>query len=185
MNPPTTADRMNFWMHCYARASFMQARMFIEKLLELDPPPNDILRRALTAAIIATYCRPFKQRKPVRLSDEVVPSAHRERHDALVEMRDKVVAHRDLDGPVTEWGFVSQLQVNVHAKGMKIDTLSPIILNDMAKRALPLIDALIDKMDAHANVFVRDHLQHAIPGDGSYVVSLDDAPQEWLIRNTP
>lgn len=172
-------------MHCYARASFMQARMFIEKLLELDPPPNDILRRALTTAIIATYCRPFKQRRPVRLSDDSVPHSHRETHDALIEMRDKVVAHRDLDGPVTDWGFVSQLQVNVHAGGLTIDTLSPIILKDMAERALPLIDALIGKMDAHANVFVRDHLQNAIPGDGSYVVSLDDMPHKWLIRNTP
>jgi hypothetical protein len=167
MHTPTKAERISFWQHSYARASFVQTRLFIDLLLKLDPPMNDTLRRALTVAILGVYSRPFKQRKIVRLPDDIVPAPFRDTHDIMIEIRDKVVAHRDLDGPIAEWGFISQLQVNIRSKQMTIDTISSIISNDKAREILPLLDCLIAKMGEAATSFVQRYLAHLPSTDAS------------------
>lgn len=182
MNAPTKAERIAFWQQSYARASFVHARLYIELLLNSNPPTDSTLRRALTAAILVAYSGPFKQRKQVRLPDDIVPPEHRDTHNAMIELRDKVVAHRDLDGPVAEWGFVSQLQLKVRAKELTVDTRTPCITNEKATECLPLIKFLIAEMLQGVAGFVILHLKNIPVQDASYVVSLDDTPPQWLIH---
>jgi hypothetical protein len=127
MEPPTQTERISFWQHSYARSSFVEARIQCELLLKTNPPPNSGLRRALTIAIVTLYSRPFKQRKAVRLSEGVVPSEFRPTHDDIIEIRDKSIAHRDLDGPVADWGFISQVRVLIESGGLTVHTISPIL----------------------------------------------------------
>jgi hypothetical protein len=184
MERPSQAERIAFWEHSYARASFVQARLYLELLLSADPPLDSLFRRALTISILAVYCRPFKQRSKVRLSEDTVPSEHRKTHDIMIELRDKVVAHRDLDGPVTEWGFVSQLQVNLRSQSLTVDTISPTMPNEKARETLPLIDHLIAEMDRKVDAFFAKYLTQLPPDDASYVVSLDESPTDWLVRTS-
>lgn len=179
INPPSQADRIQFWKHAYARASFVQSQVFIELLLRENPDFNTTLRRALTVAIVTTYCRPFKQRKPVRLSDEIVPSKYQEIHNKAIELRDKVIAHRDIDGPTADWGFVSQLRVTVGQTGVTFDTLSPNIDNDMATNLKPLIKELVVMMDTEMTPFLKKF--NPLPPPATYVISLEETPTEWLI----
>lgn len=182
MNTPSKADRVSFWQHSYARSSFIQAHLFTELLLRISPPINDTLRRALTIAIVTAYSRPYKQRKPVRLSDDIVPTEFRGTHDSIIEIRDKSIAHRDLDGPVADWGFISQLRVTLKAGQLTIDTISSIFSDEKARELLPLLDFLIPEMDRLSLAFVNDHLTPLQASDGSYVVSLDETPDQWLLR---
>lgn len=99
MTIPSRQERLEFWKHAYAWQSFMDAKDFSERLLSLNLPLDDLIRKSLSISILTTYCRPFKQRAQVRLSDDLVPGAHRVTHNSAIEMRDKVVAHRDTDGP--------------------------------------------------------------------------------------
>lgn len=181
MNTPSKSERISFWQHSYARSSFIQARLFIDLLLRINPPMNDTLRGALTIAIVVVYCRPFKQRDPVRLPKSIVPTEYRDAHNSTEDIRDRVIAHRDLDGPVTDWGFVSQLQVIVQSKQLTIPTISSIITDDKARELLPLLDYLIPKMDESVESFVHRYLPPFASMDGAYVVSLDDNPKQWLI----
>ena len=157
--------------------------MFVELLLNLNPPLNDVARKALTVAITVAYCRPFKQRRQVKLSEDVVPTHFKDIHDNLVVHRDKAVAHHDLDGPVADWGFISQLQINIMSGQMTHDTLSPVLPNETAHDMIPLLIFLIEKMDESINAFQQSYLSRLPPTDASYVVSLDDNPTEWLITN--
>jgi hypothetical protein len=125
MTSPSRIERITFWKHAYARSSFIQAGLFAQLLVQNDPPDGSVPRQALTYAIVTAYCRPFKQRNEVRLSRDVVPFDFLKLHDETVEMRDKIIAHRDLDGPIADWGFVSQLEVAADATGITINTLSP------------------------------------------------------------
>ena len=181
MNTPSKAERISFWQHSYARASFIQTRLFIDLLLRVDPPTNDTFRRALTIAIVVAYCRPFKQREPVRLPKSLVPVQFRDAHDSTEEIRDKVIAHRDLDGPVTDWGFISQIQVIVQSKQITTPTINSIITNDKARDLIPLLDYLIEKMEEAQDAFAHRYLPPFVSTEASYVISLDDDPEQWLI----
>ena len=181
MNVPNKAERISFWQHAYARASFTDARIQCEFLLGSNPPENSTLRRALSIAIVTLYSRPFKQRKLVRLSEDVVPVKFRETHDGVIEIRDKSIAHRDLDAPVADWGFISQLRVNLHSGELTINTISPILENEKARQLLPLLDVLIAHMGTLSLEFINKFLLSMHVSDGSYIVSLEDSRSPWLI----
>lgn len=182
MKNPTREERISFWSHNYARSSFIQAQASIELLLYSNPPLNDPLRRALTVAIVCMYCRPFKQRNAVRLSGDTVLSEHRETHDTLIVERDKVIVHRDLDGPSFDWGFISQLQINFKDTSCTVNTISPCISNEKAIDIHSLLSFLIEEMDGRVNSFMARHVLHLPPMNASYVVSLEENPHEWLIQ---
>jgi hypothetical protein len=181
MNAPSKAERISFWQHAYARASFTDAHIKCEFLLSTNPPENSTLRRALSVAIVTLYSRPFKQRRLVRLSEDIVPAEFRTTHNDVIEIRDKSIAHRDLDAPVADWGFISQLRVNIHLGELTINTISPILENEKARELLPLLDALIAKLGVLSLQFINTFLLPMHTPDGSYIVSLDDSPTPWLV----
>lgn len=179
ITPPSAVERLEFWKYAYARSSFVQTRTFIELLIREDPGFNTTLRRALTVAILVTYCRPFKQRKPVKLNRDVVPARYLWVHNEAVELRDKVLAHRDVDGPVADWGFISQLRVTIEAPGVVVDTLSPNLNNGTASELASLIHELVDVMEKRTAPLLR-RLHDPIPANGTYTVSLEENPSRWL-----
>jgi hypothetical protein len=181
MTAPSKEERISFWQHSYARASFTEAKIECEFLLSTNPPPHFTLRRALSVAIVTLYARPFKQRKAVRLSEDIVPVEFRATHDDLIEIRDKSIAHRDLDAPIANWGFISQVRVNVQAGELTINTISPILTNEKAHELLPLLDTLIAQMAAVPLEFINKYLIQMHASDGSYIVSLDESPSPWLL----
>ncbi len=182
MKPPSREERILFWQHAYARSAFIDADHYVAKILEGDAPLGSLDRKALTAAFVGAYGRPFKQRKAVRLSEDIIPTEHRDTHNSIIQIRDKIVAHRDLDGPVAEWGFVSELRVDIKAGEMAINTRSPFISDETAQATRPLIAHLISLADRTIDDFVRQYIMPGVtPEDASYVVSLEENPEHWLI----
>lgn len=179
MTTPTLEQRISFWKCAYARASFVDTQIFLEQLLSCKLTLTHPLRKATSIAVLTTYCRPFKQRAAVRLNEDVVPAQYRDLHNSLLEMRDKVVAHRDLDGPNAEWGFVSQLEITVSDSEIVIDTNSPVLPDLKAKEILPLCSHLIESMDNSVNKFVAMFRVQFSTEEGVYVLRLDDEGPEW------
>ena len=177
---PTKTERIAFWKHSNARSSFVQADQFARRLFRDSPSLDRTLRDAVTFGIITAYGRPFKQRLEVRLSRDVVPEQHQVLHDDLIEMRDKVVAHRDLDGPEADWGFVSQVQIVSYGSEVEINTLSPIIPSEMAEEISPLCVMLVNSMAEKMKPFLS-YLRPP-PTAGHYTVDLAEKPTEWLHR---
>lgn len=179
MNKPSLEERIAFWKHAYARASFVDARIFLEQILESRMSLTHPVRKAMSIAALVTYCRPFKQRSTVRLPDEIIPVQYNDLHDSLIEMRDKVVAHRDLDGPIADWGFLSQLEIEVSGGNLVINTNSPVLPDQKAKYMLPLCDHLIAAMDEVVNDFAGRFLGQLASQQGVHVLCLDDATPDW------
>lgn len=176
---PSKSERVAFWKHAYAWSSFMHADQTAVMLLQLNPPVRSLLRQALTCALTVAYAAPFKQRTAVRLlENEVIPPDLRPIHDGLIEHRDKVIAHRDLDGPIAEWGFVSQLVVNADAQGVTIETLIPIVDNESAMDMRRLFSTLIARMSKEMAPFLNDYAV-PLPPPGKYLLALDDSV-DWL-----
>jgi hypothetical protein len=93
---PSKEHRIAFWRDSYARSSFVHAAEFVRAMFHDKIGLYSVERDAFTIAITAAYGRPFKQRKSVRLSEDLIPAEHKETHKSVIEMRDKVIAHRDL-----------------------------------------------------------------------------------------
>lgn len=142
-------------------------------------------RDVFSIAITAAYARPFKQKRAVQLSADIVPEKFKETHGAVILMRDKVIAHRDLDGPQAEWGFVSDLLITVTSGHLELNTISPKITDDLGNKLLSLTSFLIDVLDLKINAFVGKHFGRIVHNQGIYVVGLDENPSDWLFKKMP
>jgi hypothetical protein len=182
MTIPTKDERTEFWKNAYARASFVNARIFAEQILETKLPLDNPIRKALSIAFLTTYGRPFKQRKNIRLSDDIIPPEYVEEHNTAIELRDKVVAHRDLDGPVAEWGLVNQLEFTVDRKEIEVNTNSPVMLDDISRKLILLVDRLIEIMDSANGDFALKYFSELELKPGEYILRLDDDPKEWIAQ---
>lgn len=179
---PTQDERLAFWKHAYARASFLDAQTFTRHVMEAQLPLTNQTRKAMTIAAVTAYGRPFKQRANVRLSEDIIPAEHRETHDSTIEMRDKVIAHRDLDGPVADWGFISQLEFVIGEDDLMIKTRSPVMTDEIAQALLPLLDWLIYTMNNAVEPFVETHLVSLASQPGIYVLQLGNHQAGWTTR---
>ncbi len=178
---PPRHERVEFWKHAYARASFIDAQIFLEDLLSQKPEGFSPLRKLFTIAILTLYARPFKQRRPVRLENEVIPIEHKQVHDWTIEHRDKVVAHRDLHAAVTTWGFINQLRLVTDQVGFTIHTLSPYMPDEMAQELLALVKILIQTMEERTKPFLENYFRLPSVAPGEYVMNLkDETPPRWL-----
>jgi len=182
MSIPSQEERLAFWKFAHARASFVDARIFIELVLKSSLPLNDPVRKALTIAVLTTYARPFKQRPKVQLPRDAVANEYLDLHDNMILRRDKVVAHRDVDAPTADWGTLNQVEFAVDAGGLEVNTESPVILDQTAREILPLLDNLIGKMDEQVNAFVQRHGPDLIGKLGAHVLMTDADPTRWLVR---
>ena len=183
MNTPTQDDRLEFWKFSYARSAFVDAQIFAEELLASGAPLHSTMRKAFSIAIATAYSRPFKQRSAVRLPKDIVPAEHRETHDSVIDIRDKVIAHRDVDGPIADdFGLLNQLRITIRNGELIVNTISPTMPDDKAEQVLRLTQCMVKKMDYHINTFVQKLLPSAITSQGTFTLSLEENPSEWLIR---
>jgi hypothetical protein len=179
MPSPSREERLEFWKHAYAWQSFIDAKNYSERLLALNLPLTDLVRKAFTIAILTTYCRPFKQRPLVRLSADLVPNEHKETHESAIELRDKVVAHRDMDGPNAEWGWINQLELEVLEGEVTVHTRSPFIRDQNLRDFLALLNELIPIMYTKMSVFSDQHFASLSDQQGIHVLLLDEECTNW------
>jgi len=181
MNTPTQADRLEFWKFSYARAAFVDAQVFAEELLASGAPLHSTMRKAFSIAIATAYSRPFKQRRAVRLPENTVPAEHRETHDSVIEIRDKIVAHRDVHGPnADDFAFFNQLRTTIRNGELVVNTFSPTMPDVKTEQILRLAQSMVKKMDYHMKKFVQKFLPSAISSEGTFALSLEENPSEWL-----
>jgi hypothetical protein len=183
MTTPTKEDRLEFWKFAYARASFVDAKHFLELLLDPDLEDSSPVRKALSIAASIVYARPFKQRNQVRLPDEIVPKQHKDAHDSVIDIRDTVIAHRDIDAPEADCGPINQLRVNVQSRKLTVQTVSPFMSVRNARLVYNLVCEMIKKMNYHIRKHVKRDVMKVTQSDGTYILSLEDDPEEWLRKS--
>ena len=140
---------------------FDEARATLDEILKSKLPyprhkePNALLV-ALTTALIVSYARPFiNSRGQSTVAERTVPgsllrvltSREREMHDALIEMRNREVAHSDID--------ILELSIQLHPNGdggISRVTRHPFrrielrTLNRMIEKLINEIDRLCDEL---------------------------------------
>lgn len=99
-------------------------------------------------------------------------------------MRDKVLAHRDLDGPEADWGFLSQICIRMKSQQITVETISPNISNEKAANIIPLIDILISFTEDAVHKFMSTYLRYLPNEDAHYEIYLKDKDLYWLQKIT-
>ncbi len=85
----------------------------VKESLDRDNP----LLGPLMLSAIVYYARPFKQRRPFRFPESIVPEELMGMHLYLVTLRDKTLAHVDTDGPELDGNVTNKLVMQVLENG--------------------------------------------------------------------
>jgi hypothetical protein len=101
MNYETTkaplSERLEFFKFQYSCQTFAHARKTLLYIQEQGVLSGHPLHHTLWTAFIVLYGKPFKQRPLLRLDADLVQNDWRETHQTLLDFRDKMFAHTDLD----------------------------------------------------------------------------------------
>ena len=182
MSQPTIEERKLLWRLAYARAAFSEASEFAKLLLVTDV--NDrFMKTALSISMTVAYTRPFKQKPKMRLDDSLVPAEYAEDHASMILHRDKLIVHRDINGPETEWGSVSDLVVDVGKDGVGFQPFYALVTDDLAERVKKLSQSLIAKMDDQIKPIAFKLIPH-LPKQGKFILNLTDSGP-WIEERDP
>jgi len=181
MRTPSKQARLQLWKVTFARSSFIQTMQSCEALLQLPSSSTGAIITALSTSALVFYARPFKQKPEVKLDNTIVPREFAEFHTDIISYRDKVVAHRDVKAPTTPWGSANDIVFCWASSSMEIQTTSPILEGDAAKRLRELSVILIAAMDKELTILVQQHLPPPLE-DGHYTLSLRGDVVEWLVK---
>ena len=136
------SDRIAFWSFTSASATFYAASSCLRELRKKEGIADSSLRYATACAFVVLYGRAFKQKKDVRLIEDMVPDEFRALHKHLLTLRDKTFAHFDPDGPDPAAGVWNKAKITARSGGFSA-ALNYFILDEPSQqRAEELISEL-------------------------------------------
>lgn len=172
-------DRIAFFRAQTAAIAFSMACDAAKFIAETSLTKSDSIHDPLVTSMVIHYGRPFKQRRPLRLPDSIVPEIDLGFHKALLEIRDKVVAHTDVDGPLAQDGYL----INELAGYTRSDATHfgiTIITPDLG-RFISLTESLSRTLTEEAQrVWVKYFSSVRVP-DGTTIVNLEEGNQPFLV----
>jgi hypothetical protein len=173
MKKISKAERLEYWKFLCADFSLEKARGIASHLLKIGY--RDRLFYPLLTSLYIFYGRPFKQRKPVRLSTEIIPARFRGLHDTLIVLRDKAFAHVDCDG-MPEMGMddLNRVMVKIEGAIVTCGIASQIPHGLQLQNVIDLCDELLKKCSYHSQRIWQKSMKNWHPVNGEYEVNLDD-----------
>jgi hypothetical protein len=171
--------RLEYWKYQCAALSFHNAGEVAAFLIEHKHPP---LNYQLLTSLYVLYGRPFRQRKPVRLSEDLVPAQYSEIHNYLITLRDKLFAHVDTDGR-DKWStkYLSKIILGYRDGGFKAGMAQLFSDGFQFDKVKELCDHLYDVCWEKSETILLDALDGTIPSDITYEVDLREGDR-YLIK---
>lgn len=145
------AERLEFFKFQYSCQTFAQARKILIYIQGQKIVSGHLFHHTLWTSFMVLYGKPFKQRKPLKLDAIIVPEEFKKTHRDLLDFRDKMFAHTDLD-IVDEKSLDPLNSVVVMVADGKVTMGNGFIYPnlDTTSRYRLLIEALIKKTNYHA-----------------------------------
>ena len=178
MNAPFT-DRLAFVKYQSAGVCFEMVHDISSFFLATGLHRREKIHDPLLVSLHVLYARPFKQRKPLRLEETIVPSEFHAIHEKLITLRDKMHAHTDLDGlEITDGVMMNELTGFTKDGWTKfgISVFNPNA--EMHRGILQLAESLKKTTHEEADkIWNRYMHKHKVP-DGVAIVNLalEDGP---------
>ena len=142
----------------------------------------------LLTSLYVLYGRPFKQRSPLRVSEELVPREYSEQHSFLIALRDKMFAHVDTDG-LSEHNInnLNKILLQVQNGVAVAATASLLPTGFQFDPIRDLCGYLHDTCDKKSQEILIDAMNGSCPADLTYEIDLrpEDAYLIKLVQWRP
>ena len=189
---PSPEEQIDIWRYAYARSSMNEAKATFELLIS-NKGLDRTTRRGLICAAIVSYARPFtawqvsKSKRMVPLQDAPpVSDKLRVTHHDYLELRDKVVGHKDATPGPGRVGHPNVVLLEIDAKGYDLHTtefdVSDAVLQELATLASLFIAHCEEKLIPLMTKF-KAELKALEPG--TYLVAPTEPPDAWIRRIPP
>ena len=177
-------DRLLFYKFQNAMHAFGAVSSLCDYFSKTKMERSHSLYIPLTTSLAILYARPFKQRKNIKLPQDIIPAKYKKTHDFLILMRDKVVAHTDTEELMYDENnrfndVVLDIENGYPVNG-RLKTVG--VKMKEIKKVKDLCEILREKCKYHSGkIWDRYMKNHKIP-DGDYRVNIDRVSDNFLIK---
>jgi hypothetical protein len=174
-------DRIEFWKFQHAFITFGEVTLLCEQILKQEIISGHPLHPSMMTALHILYGRPFKQRTEVKLSEEIIPKDYKETHGMLINMRDQIYAHMDVDGPKsTENNSVNKVGVFIKDGQVHFAMTMAFPRETQIEKIRELTKLLTDKTFFHSEKIWQRHFRSKYVPDNNYEVNLSKEDDAFL-----
>jgi len=146
-------------------------------LINNEIPKSSPIHDPLVTSIFVLYGRPFKQKR-IRLPEQIIPSDFTQLHKLLLDMRDKLYAHTDLDDYFSINGtqFGSLTGYTKHGNTQ----FGITIFTPELPQVIQMVEALQHICDLRARNIWNKYMAKESISDGAYTVNMDTVEGSFL-----
>lgn len=166
--------RREIWLLTYASNSCKLVRDLCNFAISGSCQEGDLIYTGIINAIYVAYGRPFHWCRGIgRLIEEDIPLESKFLHDEIIHLRDKLYAHKDING------YQVESEIFNTVKAVVIDGSITMISNELIPRGpkLQRIREHVEKLVGHFDIKARALLQKlrrpGWPADGEYILNMD------------
>ena len=191
MHKAPLQERIDYYRYTSATQLLDQAREILVEIQSLDRgKTQDWKYNALWTAFFASYGKPFKQQRDktlqmgLRLPDDVIPSAYRNQHVAIIDLRDKMFAHTDFASfKDDQQNTLNALSVHVINGKLHFGLRYITPRGEEIEQYLGLLGALIKTVAYRAKKIWKRWAKHIkVPRNSMWNLNVSDTSDEVLVR---
>ena len=186
---PTFEDLKAIWLLCYSRSAFNEASGWLQEMETVQDPGH---YEALVYAAAVAYSRPFTKSqvtpdKRVIPLDGVSPPSHLViAHENLLDLRDKVIGHKDAVPTKGYSGTPNMILLDRIGSRFELNTTR---LGEMAAEQRKAAEELCSYFVRHCEAKLRPLTQKYYPElirypEGVYELLISEPPNEWIRRRS-
>ncbi len=173
--PSSTFDlRRELWLLTYASSSCRLVCELCNFALSGFCQEGDSIYTGIINAIYVAYGRPFHWCMGIgRLNEKDLPAEATALHNEIIHLRDKLYAHKDLNGYQVECERFSTVRAVV------IGGRITLVSNELIPRGLKLqtimehVKRLVEHFDSRAITLLRAIRRPGWPADGEYILNME------------
>ena len=180
--PSSTFDlRRELWLLVYASNSCKLVRHLCNDTLSDLCREGDSTYTGIVNAIYVVYGRPFYWCRGIRrLTNDDLPPESITMHDEMIHLRDKLYAHKDIDGYQVESEIFNTVRAVVINGAITMVSNELIPRGQKIQAIIQHVEKLVEHFDEKQKVILRKIRRPGWPADGEYILNLDAFSEEML-----
>jgi hypothetical protein len=180
---PASHERVQFWGMTYARSALLEAIDSIAALRKSGH--SEAVRSALFTSVVVSYCRMFGSvdignGRKWKLGDKYVPKSHRDMHETLLALRNRVIGHKDASEVDDLGNLLSRVILHSDGRNLAIHVILP---NNIEPVFLDSADApcakVLENVFSDIQMFIGRYVGTKLAA-GNYELQLGEAADPWL-----
>jgi len=166
--------RREIWLLTYASNSCKLVRELCNFALSGTCQEGDTIYTGIINAIYVSYSRPFHWCRNIgRLTELDLPSDSIAMHKEMIHLRDKLYAHKDLNGYQVESEIFNTVKAVVLSGRISLISNELIPLGPKITAIREHADKIVQHFDNRAITLLKKMRRPGWPADGEYILNMD------------